>query len=56
MAGGRGGSGSVSGMGAAKGRVWHRDWEDQAEAPAAFDYVPNAFDHEPRPAQWSGSA
>ena len=34
----------------------HRDWEDAAERGAAFDYVPNVFDHEPRPAVWDTAA
>jgi hypothetical protein len=29
-----------------------RDWEDEVTNPKVFDYIPNVFDHEPRPTTW----
>eukprot|EP00285_Hemiselmis_virescens_P014696 CAMPEP_0173400020 /NCGR_PEP_ID=MMETSP1356-20130122/46716_1 /TAXON_ID=77927 ORGANISM="Hemiselmis virescens, Strain PCC157" /NCGR_SAMPLE_ID=MMETSP1356 /ASSEMBLY_ACC=CAM_ASM_000847 /LENGTH=131 /DNA_ID=CAMNT_0014359873 /DNA_START=22 /DNA_END=417 /DNA_ORIENTATION=+ len=29
-----------------------RQWEDEVEHPHVFNYVPNVFDHEPRPTTW----
>lgn len=29
-----------------------RDWEDDFDHARVFDYVPNVFDHEPRPTSW----